>query len=473
MFSIYSPTSSSDLREADSFYHCLSDAIVATPRRHMLLVCGDFNATLAPGDARSKHCPRQRLNRNRDLLRDLADGADLVAVNTQFQKPRYRLVTFYGPRGRQACLDHILVWRKWCSSFLDCEAKQVHNVKSDHAALIVKCRWRLATQKTKVPHCTRRDWDKLHTKHECRADFISHIKGSCREDGEVKYSLFANAIRTATTSIPALSARQRVTPWAEDEDILTLRQELVDARRALQVDRNSAIAMRKVELAARALSDLHSMKREEAYQSMMKEAESCDEANRHKAAWQLINMLTGRKVSEQGIIAADTPTERLQGWRNHFETLLSPADSTASKVPFHCEPMFQSPPQFEQGPITSEELDSAVKALRTGRAPGLDQVTAESLKLPELHEELLAVLNSVYLSGTVPPEWHLSALIPISKKRDLSLRNNYRGIALMSIPAKLYNRVLLSRIRRALDSHLRNNQNGFRPHRSTTQHVLT
>ena len=89
MFSIYSPTSSSDLREADFFYHCLSDAIVATPRHHMLLVCGDFNATLAPGDAGSKHCPRQRLNRNRDLLRDLADGADLVAVNTQFQKPRY------------------------------------------------------------------------------------------------------------------------------------------------------------------------------------------------------------------------------------------------------------------------------------------------------------------------------------------------------------------------------------------------
>ena len=146
------------------------------------------------------------------------------------------------------------------------------------------------------------------------------------------------------------------------------------------------------------------MKHEEAYQSMMKEAEGCDEANRHKAAWQLINMLTGRKVREQGIIAADIPTEQLQGWRNHFETLLSPADSTASKVPFHCEPVFQLPPQFEQGPITSEELDSAVKALRTGHAPGLDQVIAESLKLPELHEELLEVLNSVYLSGTVPPE---------------------------------------------------------------------
>ena len=211
MFCIYSPTSSSDLHEADSFYCHLSDNIVATPRRHMLLVCGDFHATLAPGDAGSRHCPQQKLNRNRDLLRDLADGADLGAINTQFQKPRYHLVTFNGPRGRQACLDHILVRRKWCSSFLDCESKQVHNVKSDHAALIVK--WHLATRKTKVPCCTRRDWKTLYQSQEHHAEFISHVKGSCRgANGEVKYSLFAKAIRSSTTAIPALTARQRATP---------------------------------------------------------------------------------------------------------------------------------------------------------------------------------------------------------------------------------------------------------------------
>ena len=174
----------------------------------------------------------------------------------------------------------------------------------------------------------------------------------------------------------------------------------------------------------------------------------------------------------QGIIAADTPTERLQGWRNHFENLLSPTDSNATTTSFHCKPVFQSPPQFEQGPISSEELDSAVTALWTGHGPGWDQVTAESLKLPELHEELLEVLNGVHLSGSEPPEWHLSVLILILKKRDLALRNNHREIALMSIPAKLYNRVFLSRTHNVLNSQLRNNQNGFRWHRPTTQHVL-
>ena len=66
---------------------------MTTPKRHMLLVCVDFNASLTPSDAESKHCPQQGLNHNQDLLRDLAAGADLVVVNTQFQTPRYQLVT--------------------------------------------------------------------------------------------------------------------------------------------------------------------------------------------------------------------------------------------------------------------------------------------------------------------------------------------------------------------------------------------
>ena len=78
----------------------------------------------------------------------------------------------------------------------------------------------------------------------------------------------------------------------------------------------------------------------------------------------------------------------------------------------------------------------AASALRSGCAPGLKYVTAES---PELHEELLEVLNAVYVSSTIPQEWHLSALVPTPKKGDLSMQTNYRGVALTSTPAKLYN----------------------------------
>ena len=189
---------------------------------------------------------------------------------------------------------------------------------------------------------------------------------------------------------------------------------------------------------------LYTMKREEVYKSMMREVECCDEVNRNKAAWSLINSLTGRKVRAQGHIAADTPAEQLQGWRNHVECLLSSPDSSASHIALLLWFCLWVTSQFEQGPITNEELELTLSALRSGCAPGLDHVTAESLKLPELCVELLEVLNAVYVSGTVPQEWHLSALLPIPKRRDLSMHTNYRGIALMSIPVKLYNRILLS-----------------------------
>ena len=50
-------------------------------------------------------------------------------------------------------------------------------------------------------------------------------------------------------------------------------------------------------------------------------------------------------------------------------------------------------------------------------------------------------------------------IVPIPKSGDLSLRGNYRGISLSFIVTKTYKRLILNRIRPALDSHLRTNQN--------------
>jgi hypothetical protein len=48
---------------------------------------------------------------------------------------------------------------------------------------------------------------------------------------------------------------------------------------------------------------------------------------------------------------------------------------------------------------------------------------------------------------------------------------NYRGISLMSIAAKVFNRVLLNRIRDPIDKLLRNNQAGFRRRRGCNQQI--
>lgn len=78
----------------------------------------------------------------------------------------------------------------------------------------------------------------------------------------------------------------------------------------------------------------------------------------------------------------------------------------------------------------------------------------------------------MYINKSVPDEWLKFILIPIFKKGDPNLCTNYRGIALMSVVAKLYNRLLLNRLRDGLLKYLRPNQNGYLPMRSTAQHVL-
>jgi Reverse transcriptase (RNA-dependent DNA polymerase) len=94
------------------------------------------------------------------------------------------------------------------------------------------------------------------------------------------------------------------------------------------------------------------------------------------------------------------------------------------------------------------------------------------LKLNEIHCLLLNMLNNIYLFKKPPAEWLISILIPVHKKGGVSDTNNSRGLALMSVTAKLYNCILLFRIRNGLDASLRYHQNGFRSKRATSLHVL-
>ena len=77
----------------------------------------------------------------------------------------------------------------------------------------------------------------------------------------------------------------------------------------------------------------------------------------------------------------------------------------------------------------------------------------------------------VYSNLTPPDQWITSIIVPLPKKGDLSLVTNYRLISLLSIAAKVHNKILLNRIRDEVDPILRKNQAGFRPGRSCAQQI--
>ena len=126
------------------------------------------------------------------------------------------------------------------------------------------------------------------------------------------------------------------------------------------------------------------------------------------------------------------------------------------------------------GQLTIDETRVAVQELKSGKSPGLDYaVTPEALKYggEAVIERLCQICNKVYLKEKAPKQITTTLIVPLPKKGDLSQMNNFRGISLMSMAAKVYNKILLNRIRDPIDNILRANQAGFRRGRSCTDQV--
>ncbi|XP_063446653.1 uncharacterized protein LOC134726183 [Mytilus trossulus] len=73
----------------------------------------------------------------------------------------------------------------------------------------------------------------------------------------------------------------------------------------------------------------------------------------------------------------------------------------------------------------------------------------------------------------MPQEWNEDHLIKLLKKGNLKVCKKYRGIAILSVAAKVLHRVLLIRLHKAIDEKLREQQGGFRKDRSCIDQIVT
>ena len=133
--------------------------------------------------------------------------------------------------------------------------------------------------------------------------------------------------------------------------------------------------------------------------------------------------------------------------------------------------VFDEHNEIRKGDFDIEELSKALSQMKNGKAPGTDSLPVEFWKIKELQQPLLDFCNATYHDNR-PNEWGLLKLIPVPKKGDLTKPDNYRGISLGQSASKVFNRLILNRIRPAVDKVLRPNQNGFRENRSTSSHLL-
>lgn len=76
--------------------------------------------------------------------------------------------------------------------------------------------------------------------------------------------------------------------------------------------------------------------------------------------------------------------------------------------------------------------------------------------------------NSLNIDSDHRPseQWITSTIIPIHKKGNIKDPNNFRGISLTSIAAKIYSKIILERLKHHIENLLRPNHAGFRNNKS-------
>ena len=166
-----------------------------------------------------------------------------------------------------------------------------------------------------------------------------------------------------------------------------------------------------------------------------------------------------------------TTKEQLKRWAEHFRELLnhptpdSPPDipSTETELPIG----WYKP--------SKAEIKKAIMTLRNEKAAGPYEILAEAIKadIETAVKMLYSLFSKIWEKEEVPAQWKEGIIIKLPKKGDLGDCSNYRGIMLLSTPGKVLNRVLLERMKEAVNPKLRDQQAGFWRNRSCADQIVS
>ncbi|KAK3540202.1 hypothetical protein QTP70_028393 [Hemibagrus guttatus] len=190
--------------------------------------------------------------------------------------------------------------------------------------------------------------------------------------------------------------------------------------------------------------------------------------------WQTVRRLRrGKQLSANTVYGGGGELLVLTGdivgrWKEYFEDLLNSTDTPSVEEP-------EAEDSEVDSFITQAEVTEVVQQLLSGKAPGVDEIHPEYLKSLDVVglSWLTRLCNIAWRSGTVPLDWVTGVVVPLFKKGDRRVCSNYRGITLLSLPGKVYSRVLERRVRPLVEPQIQEEQCGFRPSRGRLDQLYT
>ena len=140
----------------------------------------------------------------------------------------------------------------------------------------------------------------------------------------------------------------------------------------------------------------------------------------------------------------------VEDMESHFKTLFRSETENEETVflEFELDNINEIEDYIFNSEITDEEIVNSIKSLKESKSQGPDTlppgifIHSYEVCLPLLSQ----LFNRIYTRGEFPEAWSKAIIVPLYKKGDPNLAENYRGISLLDIFRKIYTSVLNRRL---------------------------
>ena len=191
--------------------------------------------------------------------------------------------------------------------------------------------------------------------------------------------------------------------------------------------------------------------RENYYEELCATAETAAWRNDQREIYSIINKISGKSrrnvVTSVRMRNGDIPSdaeESLNEWTEYFTELLNYTTTTSGGPPIL---RVSTDLDMSVEDFTKQEFTRALTECKFGKSPAIDtSMRAETMLFAgsDVQNCLLDVCNKV-LNGHPPPwQWKTNIIILIQRKSTSQRMEYFRGMTLMSVTAKIYNRMLLN-----------------------------